>query len=109
MSRVAGPSSYLTRETWFGGASKVPRLPRTRTGGWCMKMFGSTGRPGTNRCALPACLVASFPPLAITKCGTTPRFIFLWTGKYDYRSPTSWDADRPRYEAQMEELKTWVG
>jgi Calcineurin-like phosphoesterase len=27
------------------------------------------------------------------------RFIFLWTGKYDYRSPTSWDADRPRYEA----------
>src|SRR5262249_168833 len=21
------------------------------------------------------------------------RFIFLWTGKYDYRSPTSWDAD----------------
>jgi len=36
------------------------------------------------------------------------RFIFLWTGKYDYRSPTSWDADRPRYEAQMEELKTWL-
>src|SRR5262245_38319617 len=21
------------------------------------------------------------------------RFIFLWTGKYDYRSPSSWDAD----------------
>src|SRR5262249_33574263 len=26
------------------------------------------------------------------------RFIFLWTGKYDYRSPSSWDADRPQYE-----------
>src|SRR5262252_8802073 len=36
------------------------------------------------------------------------RFIFLWTGKYDYRSPTSWDADRPQYEAQMKELKTWL-
>jgi Calcineurin-like phosphoesterase len=36
------------------------------------------------------------------------RFIFLWTGKYDYRSPSSWDADRPRYEAQMAELKTWL-
>jgi len=36
------------------------------------------------------------------------RFIFLWTGKYDYRSPSSWDADRPRFEAQMKELKTWL-
>jgi hypothetical protein len=36
------------------------------------------------------------------------RFIFLWTGKYDYRSPSSWDADRPQYEAQMQELKTWL-
>jgi hypothetical protein len=36
------------------------------------------------------------------------RFIFLWTGKYDYRSPSSWDADRPQYEAQMKELKTWL-
>jgi Calcineurin-like phosphoesterase len=36
------------------------------------------------------------------------RFIFLWTGKYDYRSPSSWDADRPRYEAQMTELKGWL-
>jgi hypothetical protein len=33
------------------------------------------------------------------------RFIFLWTGKYDYRSPSSWDADRPQYEAQMKELR----
>src|SRR5215510_8325776 len=23
------------------------------------------------------------------------RFIFLWTGKYDYRAPTAWDATRP--------------
>jgi Calcineurin-like phosphoesterase len=36
------------------------------------------------------------------------RLIFLWTGKYDYRSPSSWDADRPQYEAQMKELKTWL-
>jgi len=25
------------------------------------------------------------------------RFIFLWTGKYDYRSPSQWDGDRPKY------------
>jgi len=36
------------------------------------------------------------------------RFIFLWTGKYDYRSPASWDATRPAYEAQMKELKQWL-
>ena len=36
------------------------------------------------------------------------RFIFLWTGKYDYRSPSSWDADRPKFEAQMTELKGWL-
>jgi hypothetical protein len=36
------------------------------------------------------------------------RFIFLWTGKYDYRSPSSWDADRPQYEAQMTDLKQWL-
>ena len=36
------------------------------------------------------------------------RFIFLWTGKYDYRSPSSWDATRPAYDAQMTELKTWL-
>jgi hypothetical protein len=36
------------------------------------------------------------------------RFIFLWTGKYDYRSPSGWDADRPQYEAQIKELKQWL-
>ena len=36
------------------------------------------------------------------------RFVFLWTGKYDYRSPSSWDATRPAYEAQMNELKKWL-
>jgi hypothetical protein len=36
------------------------------------------------------------------------RFIFLWTGKYDYRSPSAWDANRPVYEAQMKELKQWL-
>src|SRR5262245_29718627 len=32
------------------------------------------------------------------------RFIFLWTGKYDYRSPSLWDADRPKYAEQMKQL-----
>jgi hypothetical protein len=36
------------------------------------------------------------------------RFVFLWTGKYDYRSPSSWDATQPAYEAQMTELKKWL-
>jgi Calcineurin-like phosphoesterase len=36
------------------------------------------------------------------------RFIFLWTGKYDYRSPSSWDATQPAYDAQMTELKKWL-
>lgn len=36
------------------------------------------------------------------------RFIFLWTGKYDYRSPSSWDAERPQYEVQMSELRVWL-
>ena len=36
------------------------------------------------------------------------RFIFLWTGKYDYRQPSGWDATRPVYEAQMAELKQWL-
>ena len=36
------------------------------------------------------------------------RFIFLWTGPYDYRQPTGWDATQPAYEAQMKELKQWL-
>jgi hypothetical protein len=36
------------------------------------------------------------------------RFIFLWTGEYDYRSPSSWDADRPSYEEQMKQLRQWL-
>jgi len=36
------------------------------------------------------------------------RFIFLWTGKYDYRSPSAWDATRPAYEAQMKQLRQWL-
>jgi len=36
------------------------------------------------------------------------RFIFLWTGKYDYRAPTSWDATRPTYDAQMTQLRQWL-
>jgi Calcineurin-like phosphoesterase len=36
------------------------------------------------------------------------RFIFLYTGKYDYRSPSAWDATRPAYEGQMNELKQWL-
>ena len=36
------------------------------------------------------------------------RFIFLWTGKYDYRSPSLWDADRPVYAEQMVQLRQWL-
>jgi len=36
------------------------------------------------------------------------RFMFLWTGEYDYRQPTSWTATKPTYESQMQELKQWL-
>jgi hypothetical protein len=36
------------------------------------------------------------------------RFIFLWTGKYDYRSPSLWDGDRPKYAEQMQQLREWL-
>ena len=36
------------------------------------------------------------------------RFIFLWTGKYDYRDPSGWAATRPAYEAQMKQLQQWL-
>jgi hypothetical protein len=36
------------------------------------------------------------------------RFIFLWSGKYDYRSPSMWDADRPKYAEQMVQLREWL-
>ena len=36
------------------------------------------------------------------------RFMFLWTGEYDYRQPTSWTATRPTYEEQMKELRGWL-
>ena len=36
------------------------------------------------------------------------RFIYLWSGKYDYRSPSLWDADRPKYAEQMKQMQTWL-
>jgi hypothetical protein len=36
------------------------------------------------------------------------RFIYLWSGKYDYRSPSRWDADRPNYAQQMKQLQQWL-
>src|SRR5258706_8742905 len=36
------------------------------------------------------------------------RFIYLWSGKYDYRSPSQWDADRPKYAEQMTQLQKWL-
>lgn len=36
------------------------------------------------------------------------RFMFLWSGKYDYRSPSDWDADRPIYAEQMKQLQQWL-
>jgi hypothetical protein len=63
-------------------------------------------------------LLAAFPYLS--KFGVTDkrliykfdfegaRFIFLWTGKYDYRSPSQWDATRPVFQEQMTQLQTWL-
>ena len=36
------------------------------------------------------------------------RFIFLWSGKYDYRSPSGWDGDRPKYAEQMKQMQQWL-
>ncbi|HXJ20741.1 MAG TPA: metallophosphoesterase [Polyangia bacterium] len=36
------------------------------------------------------------------------RFIFLWTGKYDHHSPSSWTGTRPNYEEQMTQLREWL-
>lgn len=36
------------------------------------------------------------------------RFIFLWTGKYDLLVPSAWDATRPTFQVQMDQLKTWL-
>ena len=56
----------------------------------------------------------------VKKLGVTPdrmiytfdfndvRFIFLWTGAYDYRAPTAWDADQPVYDEQMKAVKQWL-
>ncbi|HTR02594.1 MAG TPA: metallophosphoesterase [Thermoanaerobaculia bacterium] len=63
-------------------------------------------------------LLASFPYL--TKLGVSKkqliykfdfrgvRFIFLYTGPYDYRQPSGWDAQQPAYDAQMVQLKKWL-
>ena len=32
----------------------------------------------------------------------------LWSGKYDYRSPSLSDADRPKYAEQMKQLQQWL-
>ena len=36
------------------------------------------------------------------------RFIYLWSGKYDYQSPSLWDGDRPKYAEQMKQLQQWM-
>jgi hypothetical protein len=36
------------------------------------------------------------------------RFIYLWSGKYDYRSPSLWDGDRPKYDQQMKQMGQWM-
>ncbi|HTQ28634.1 MAG TPA: hypothetical protein VMI35_10915, partial [Puia sp.] len=36
------------------------------------------------------------------------RFIFLWTGHFDYRSPSEWSSTRPPYEDQMKQLQIWM-
>jgi Calcineurin-like phosphoesterase len=52
-------------------------------------------------------LLGSFPYLR--KLGVSEKhFIFLWTGPYDYRHPSGWEATQPAYEAQMVQLKKWL-
>jgi hypothetical protein len=36
------------------------------------------------------------------------RFIFLWTGGYDEKEPSAWNATEPVYEEQMKQLRTWL-
>jgi len=36
------------------------------------------------------------------------RFIFLWTGHYNYRQPTAWGSKRPTYQEQMALLRGWM-
>ena len=36
------------------------------------------------------------------------RFIFLWGGKYDYRSPSEWTVERPKYAEQMKQMQEWL-
>ncbi|MFA6075587.1 MAG: metallophosphoesterase [Negativicutes bacterium] len=36
------------------------------------------------------------------------RFMFLWTGSYDYKSPSNWDSTQPTYAIQMKQLRAWL-
>ncbi len=36
------------------------------------------------------------------------RFIFLWTGQYNYKEPTSWDSTRPSFPEQMKQMQAWL-
>ncbi len=36
------------------------------------------------------------------------RFVSLWTGPYDDKQPSAWDATDPPYEQQMTQLKSWL-
>jgi hypothetical protein len=36
------------------------------------------------------------------------RFILLWTGGYDPRDPSGWNATQPAYAQQMKELRAWL-
>ncbi len=36
------------------------------------------------------------------------RFIHLWTGPYNDKQPSAWDATDPPYEQQMTQLKSWL-
>lgn len=36
------------------------------------------------------------------------RFIFLWTGPFNYREPSAWSSSHPAYKAQMKQLQEWL-
>ena len=135
MSRAGGRGSFSIPGTWSGGASRADALrepvleaglrgrveavacaDRADARRWLPgRVFPAVGNHEVWDDSDVQGLLEAFPYLK--QFGVSDkrliykfdfngaRFIFLWTGKYDYRSPSSWDADRPAYEAQMKELK----
>ena len=100
LKQLPAPTARCARPGWTAGGSS----------GWAITRSGATPQIDGVLSAVPY----------LKKLGVTPdrliykfdfkgvRFIFLWSGKYDYRSPSLWDADRPKYAEQMQQLQQWM-